>query len=173
MKKGATEQTFIFIFALIVAAMIMAWGTKTIIDLKGKAGQVQLADSIEDIKEKAITYYNLEAESSAPLAIRFPTNVKCICFKDLLTNRPVGNPASNDYKPCTDDPLFDPWMRSDSNNNILVMPTKDFVVAKFKTIKEFIPIENDENPLCFNLESNKGIFRATIESRGDMVIIYS
>ena len=60
-KKGVSEQVFIFIFALIVVALILAWGTKTVLDLKNRASQVQLADSVEDLREKAITYYHLEA----------------------------------------------------------------------------------------------------------------
>jgi len=86
MKRGIAEHTFIFIFALIVVAMILVWGTSTILKLKDTAGQVQLADSIEDVKEKAIVYYNLEAESSAPLNIRFPNGVECVCFLNKRHN---------------------------------------------------------------------------------------
>lgn len=169
MKRGVIEHTFIFIFALIVVASILWWGTDTILKLKEKAGQVQLADSIEDIKEKAIVYYNLEAGSSAPLNIPFPKDVECVCFLDLLTG---AVPGSTSEAKCLGDDDFENW-KTNTQKNILVTPTKlgggPYTVTRFDTIKELVP--DTENPLCFDLTKSRNYLKAQLESMGDRVLI--
>ncbi|MFH1591819.1 MAG: hypothetical protein ABIB47_00425 [Candidatus Woesearchaeota archaeon] len=168
MKKGVTEHTFIFIFALIVVVMILIWGTKTIIDLKETGEQVQLADSIEDIKEKAIVYYNLEMGSSAPLDIPFPKGVDCVCFLDLLGRAP----GSTSETKCSGDGAFDAWKDNEQIKNILVTPTVgSYTVTRFDTIREFIPDPGGENPLCFDLKKSRNRLKAQMISMGDHVVI--
>ena len=176
MKKGATEQTFIFIFALIVAAMILAWGAKTILDLRNKAEQVQIGDAIEDIKEMAITYYNLEEGSSSPIEERFPNEVKCICFKNVFNPREtnVRNGVlidGNNLDECDDNRLEAMLDSSALEYNIFITPFHKYAVTRFSAIKQVVPYFNGDEVRYVCFKNNKGKIDAIIESKGDRVYI--
>ncbi|MEK6922745.1 MAG: hypothetical protein AABX08_03025 [Nanoarchaeota archaeon] len=178
-KKGVSEQVFIFIFALIVVALILAWGTKTILDLKDRASQVQLADSVEDLREKAITYYHLEAGSRSNLKIRFPNEVKCICIKNINPSFSTASTAGGDPSLssvndiCDDDAIQLKLSSGTGNNNLFVTPSM-FTVSQFSINDKLIPISiggNNLKHLCFDVKANRGYLEAEIEAEGDHVTI--
>ena len=185
MNKGIAEQTFIFIFALIVAAMIMVWGFSTINDLKKRTGQVQLADAIEDIKEKAVTYYNLEDGSSSRINLRFPAGIECVCFKNIHPGIRGSGSMVCDKGACSSgslmnekcdskDNLIDSRLTSNTGNfNIFVTPSSSlYKVTQFSALKELVPADQSDNKLealCF--KTYQGRINALIESKGDHVII--
>jgi len=175
MKNGAVEQTFIFIFALIVAAMIMVWGAKTILDLRNKAEQVQVGDAIEDIKEMAITYYNLEEGSSTPISIMLPTGVKCICFKNIFNPSSALNgvlvDGTNLNEECSENRLGAMLNSDDLQYNIFVTPFNSYVITRFSAIKQMVPYFNGDEVKYMCFRNEKGKINAAIESKGDKVYI--
>src|SRR3990167_1614078 len=160
MKKAQIEHTFIFIFALIVAALVLGFGVKVIFDVKDRAEFAEIAANIDDITDAAVTYYNLDEESSTIINQVFPSEVTCVCFTDLSQNAKSfdENQASTYSNKCKDRSLA--VRLKSSRYNIFIASQKKYTVMDFKAISELVPLEN---PICIEIKNQK--FEARIESK--------
>ena len=176
--KGQAQHTFIFIFAIIVAALIMAWGVKTILDLKDRAGQVELADAVQDIENKAITYLSLSSGSQdTKFNVLFPREVECVCLVDRLSGTtsftgPDGTLA--DYNNICDkqDKALKSRIQSTNSQNIFATPSSlEFNVKEFKVLRKLIPQESLGTIICFNTRKEGGWLKGVITSQGGNVTL--
>lgn len=176
--KGQAQHTFIFIFAIIVAALIMVWGVKTILDLKDRAGQVELADAVQDIENKAITYLSLSSGSQdTKFNVPFPKEIECVCLVDRLsgTTSFIGIEgdlsAYNDYCDKQDKALKS-RIQSTNSQNIFVTPSSlEFSVKEFRVLRKLIPQESLGTILCFKTRKEAGWLKAVITSQGGNVTL--
>jgi len=80
-KRGQLlGQPFVYIFAIIVAALILVFGTKSILDLRERQELVELATFVTDLKEEVAAYYRFDIGSSKELDLNLPRKVKQVCF---------------------------------------------------------------------------------------------
>lgn len=79
-KRGQTEQIFVYIFAIIVTALILYFGIKGIIYIIHIGGGVETANFITDIKSAAQKNYDLGYTSRTSKELLVPKNLETICF---------------------------------------------------------------------------------------------
>jgi hypothetical protein len=94
MKKGQLmAQPLIYIFYLVVAALIIFFGVKVIGNLNDNGDKVQYVTFVNDIKQKIDSTYNDNLGSSASLdEITVPKFVTEVCFvsdRDLAVVKDV------------------------------------------------------------------------------------
>ncbi|MBI2498609.1 hypothetical protein HYV88_00025 [Candidatus Woesearchaeota archaeon] len=187
-KAQIFGEPFIFIFAIIVAAMVLIFGIKIYYDLSERADFAQVADIAQRINENIITFYNLEEGSSNTFKYVFPNTVECFCFiQDPnypstdstplslslsgncgLDNFPqtINNEVDNGNK------LF--WKYSEKRKkgeNPANLPYQYKIRSRFITKDSSSAPPTGENPLCFDLVADKHILKVKIRSLGDKVLV--
>jgi len=167
MKKGITMQPFIFIFAIIVAALVLVFGFKVVKEILSKADFAILADSMQDLEDLTKRYYNYEIGSEKEIKLRLPTKINCICIKDNLKSSTFKNVNCGDNK-------FKLQVKQDNTHSVFVFSNKlKLPINKFHKPPYLVPYKgnNIENPLCFKISKNKPFLEAKITSMGDHVKI--
>lgn len=82
-RKGQMmAQPFIYIFALILAALILVWGVKMIVDFMGTADKAELGKTVEKIKSETDKYYNLGEDSSTEIRLMLPKGITYLCISE-------------------------------------------------------------------------------------------
>ena len=81
-KAQLLGQPFIYIFAIIVAALVLVFGTKAILDLKEKQELAELTTFVTKLKEDVAAYYRFDIGSSKELNLNLPRKVKKVCFTE-------------------------------------------------------------------------------------------
>ena len=147
-KRGQLlAQPFIFIFAIIFGALILAFGTWAIFNIKERAELAELTLAITDIKKEVNSYYNLETGSSKELNIALPKKVEKICFtvpKEQFTK--------------TSDQELNQLLQNNQKYHAFIFPINIFKLTKFE-IPHLKPIKN---PLCI---TTKNSLKAVIETK--------
>ena len=77
------SQPFVYIFALIVGALILVWGGKTVLDLLQTGSQVNVGTFIKSLEEDVAAYKNFGEGSRTTKKVDFPQEITYICFLDL------------------------------------------------------------------------------------------
>ena len=151
MKKGCKDlnhkgqllgMPMVMIFALIVGAMILAWGIYTIMDITDQANYIDLVDTIDDLRSNAEAFGNYDEGTSKKYVLDLPKEIEYICFY---------NSASKGE--CLLDGISCPSEFSDYNeifgtiNNVYVFPMA-YDTSQFKIDEEFFPEKG--NPECIS-----------------------
>lgn len=156
MKKAQLfSQPIMFIFAIVIAALILTWGSYNIYKFTKVTKTIELGTALTDLKDLTNTYYNLDEGSSTEINLKLPKQVKYICFTDQ-------NEEIDTYGLEQLDPSL-PQLLQAKGSNIFIIPTT-IKPATFN-INNLIPIEN---PLCIK---TIGSLKAIIENRGTHVEI--
>lgn len=156
MKKAQLlSQPIIFIFAIIIAALILTWGSYNIYKFTKTARTIELGTTLTDLKDITNTYYNLDEGSSTEINLKLPKQVKYICFTD--PNKPLVTYGLEQIDPDL------PQLLQAKGKNIFIIPTT--IKPSTYYIDKLIPIEN---PLCIKTLNS---LKATIENKGTYVEI--
>src|SRR3989344_9656348 len=93
-KKGITLQPFLFIMALFVMIMVVVFGTKSIMDIKGAADFTELSLFITNLKDEAQIFYHFDIGSSKLSRLGLPSNIEFVCFTNPGTTPtiPISDP---------------------------------------------------------------------------------
>ncbi len=155
-KKGQMfGRPFIYMFALIVAALTLVWGIRAINDIREKSELVELTTFIIDLKDNVKTYYNFDAGSSKTITLILPPKVEKVCFT---------NPGSTPTTYVNSQLNFE--LEDNTQYNTYILPLDSFSITRFKI--DYLNITEVENPLC--LDTN-GKFTATIATQEGYVEI--
>jgi len=154
MKKAQIlSQPIIFIFILIVSALVLAFGIRAVLNLQERAELIQLTTSVEDLKDYVETYYSFVEGSSTEITLNFPSKIKYICI--VAKSNKVPENIKN-Y-----DPYIEDYISASPDYNLFMIP-QEYKISRFK-----IPnLKPAQDPLCF---SNP--FKAIIENKGTHVEI--
>jgi len=83
MKKGQVMgMPLVLIFALIVGAIILIWGIAQIWSLVAFAGDVDLTDKIDDMRNDVDVFSNYDDGASKEYVLDFPSKIEVICVYD-------------------------------------------------------------------------------------------
>jgi len=166
MKKGQiTAQPFIIIFALIVAALILAWGIKVVFDIKERGEYAELLTTITDIREEVKTYYNFEMGSRKKITITVPEKISCFCFLNVEI-QPILTHISEECQK-NRELLVRIMHTSGLMYNLFITPSSAFPLTKFSLIEPTTLLKPMQNPLCIEKVNEKIIF--LIENKGSHV----
>lgn len=143
MKKDAIlSQPFIFMFAVIVAAFVLIFGFRSVLNLQKVSESVEVTKFVSGLRRDVETYSFLDAGSSKRIDITFPSKVEAICFKHANEND-IGlsyiDQESLDLMALT-------------NSNFFVIPLDSFTNAHFS-------IKNLGNPEDNNLKNKIQCFK--------------
>lgn len=156
MKKAQLfAQPLLYIFILVVAALILVFGIRTVFNIQARAEIAELATSIQDLKKTVNSYYSFDYGSAREINLRFPNKIEYICF----TNH---NPQSTPQEVRKYGELNKIFKLSE--HNVFIFPASAFKNNAF-TIEHLIA---KEDPLCIQ---QKGSIKAIITNIGDAVEI--
>lgn len=83
MKKGQLlGQPFVYVFALIFGALILAWGVNSILKLKDTASQAELGKFASKVDSEVSQYLNFDEGSTTSIKVNLPEKITHLCFYD-------------------------------------------------------------------------------------------
>ena len=160
MKRGQLlGMPLVLIFALIVGAMILAWGVYTIMDLIGEADYVELLDKIDDLENNIDAFGNYDKGSAKVYVLDFPAAVEYVCFY----NSPGTGDCLLDGGSCPQELQDDLTLMLESSYNVYIYPLGEFERSRFM-IEDFSP--EGSNPECISNGNN-----ALITKQDDLVSV--
>ena len=140
MNKGITSQVFVFISALILMALILVFGIKSIKDLTNTSENAELGLFIKNLRDEIEVFYNNDIGSSKEIKLVVPKKIEEVCF---YTNKYKINKKHNDN-------LFNQILDG-NKNNVFIMPYGKFSMNQFKV--DYLRNDPYENPLCIKTNS--------------------
>lgn len=161
MKRGQIQaMPLIYIFALIVAALILVLGFKYVYGLIATGEGIEIGNIKTEIDKQVQFIYNLDPGSSDEFSYRSPAKLKAICF---------GNPSvsPNDLKlerqlPKEEDRIFFETFLGNGDNLFFIMENVD--ESRHVKIEH---LSSDETPNCITPKNNKITF--ILENKGKYV----
>ena len=157
MKKKAQlmSEPFVWIFALIVGALILIWGIKTVMDLKDTADTVDLGRFKTQIETLAKSMKNQGEGSSEVIPVQVGAKVKFVCFSNTedttISCKMKGKDGT--LKDCPGgtaaiDPALELRMKSAKNtDNMWILPFGSSKKDSFKIL--YIKPIAGANPICY------------------------
>ncbi|MBI5872010.1 hypothetical protein HZB88_02905 [archaeon] len=144
----------VFIFALVVGALILIWGGSVILDLGKEADCIDLYDSMKSFEATIDSFYNYDEGSSKQIRVSYPSSVEYVCFF---------NPEEEincmlDGGECEPEGLwegFDLVLESEETNNFFILPMSICEITRIEI--RHLKAEQG-NPLCI---SNRKSIRIT------------
>ncbi|MBS3145314.1 hypothetical protein J4414_00740 [Candidatus Woesearchaeota archaeon] len=151
MKKAQIqEMPIIYIFALIVAALILVFGLNYVFNLQKTGEQIELGRFKQDIEREVAFMYNLDTGSSSEVKLRTPSKINTICFTNPEQKVTSSNKQLNDL--------------------LFLNPTHNFfILADDPSQDKSFNVEHlksDINPFCTEI---KGEFKVIFENKGKYV----
>ncbi|MBU2589307.1 MAG: hypothetical protein KKA65_02155 [Nanoarchaeota archaeon] len=156
MKKGQLlSQPFIYIFALILGALILVWGVKTVMDLRETSELVELGTFVKDMESEVNKYFFYDEGAARNFDLRLPDKIKYMCIinpetfdrnKKCIIKSKTGELSERDCNTIEDSLTLKLVANSNNKNNIQFLPTTAARISKFK-IEHLIPEKNDQ-ALC-------------------------
>lgn len=153
MKGQILSQPIIFIFILVVSALVLAFGIKAVLDLQQRADLIQLTTSVDDLKDLVETYYSFVEGSNTQTDISFPSDIKYICIAEDSYLIP------ENVKKYDKD--IEAYIKASPDYNLFAVPLK-YKISRFK-IPNLKPVID---PICF-----LNPLKAIIENKGTYVEI--
>ena len=158
-KRGQLfSLPFIYVFGIIVAALILAFGFSSILKLTKTVDEASLSKSVEGLREKVDFYYTLEPGSKKQFkldsSIKLPSKIEQACFvkpKSPLTSQLPDSSLA---------PLI-----QNSNYNLYFLPLTSFKNTRF-LVKN---LEPKTNPLCIK---TTGFLSFTLETKATPEKVY-
>lgn len=171
-KKGQLmSEPFVWIFALIVGALILIWGIKTVMDLKETADTVDLGQFKTKIETIAKSMKNQGEGSSEIVPVKVGAKVKFVCLSNTEATAISCKAKGKDgtLKDCPGgaaalDPALELRMKSAKNtDNMWILPFGSSKKDSFK-ILYITPIAG-ANPICYQ----NGVASIEMETRDTFV----
>ncbi len=154
-KKGQLlSEPFVWIFALIVGGLILIWGVKTVMDLKGTADTVDLGQFKTRIETIAKAMKNYGEGSGDEVAVQLGGKVKHVCFSNVddkamackikakdgtLADCPGGMAAM--------DKAFELRVKNSKGDNMWILPFGSSKKDSFKIL--YVKPVAGANPICY------------------------
>lgn len=130
-KKSQAEQVFVFMIAIILAALILLYGYKAIF---GKEGLLTRTDQIALTNFESKISSSVKSISYNPGDVRLmsfdvPSKFKKVCFLQLdyagKTSAGICNNQAEDYNPI----ICNAWKESGNKQNIFFVPIADIPIS--------------------------------------------
>ncbi|MBS3150957.1 hypothetical protein J4443_01085 [Candidatus Woesearchaeota archaeon] len=139
MKRGQTQQIFVWLFVLIVATSILFFGIKLIKKTENLKDDVLVVNFFNDLDKKLSQYYYLDRGSSGEERFLLPGDARWVCFVNETGNFVEGNVPDNDGG------LVD---KLKDFSDVFVGPLNLYEENRFNMSTK---ITLDNNPECFDV----------------------
>jgi len=154
-KRGQYNKIFTFIFALIVAALIISFGYYAITNILNLSKEVETVKFKKDLEKKINAYYDFAPGTSAYVELSVPAGIKAVCFVD-----------SGDVKDIKYGDVKEEAEILKGDKNVFFSTVKEDTVAEPFELKKFKP---NPDPLCIN--TLDGVLDIDLVTKGDYVEI--
>ncbi|QQG38458.1 MAG: hypothetical protein HYS32_02515 [Candidatus Woesearchaeota archaeon] len=152
MKKAIVDLPLIYIFALIVSALILVFGLTQVFKLKSSAEQIEIGQFKLSIEKQIDEIYNLDKGSSLEVIIPVTEKIKEVCFVDNTKTLSTTNAKLGDLA------FLNP------SHNVFIIG-EDLNSDKSFNAEHLKP---DISPICF---STKGKLNIILENKGRYVSV--
>ena len=150
-KNGQTEQIFVWIFVVVIAAAILIFGVKLIKQGDNLKDDVLIVKFFNDFQKKTEQFYFLDKGSSGETEFLLPPSAEYVCF---VNNQ--GIVSYPDHVIEKDRPIIGNFS---TNFNVFVGPLDLFNENKFNMTTKL----KFNNPRCFNVN---GRLKISLENLG-------
>lgn len=166
LKKSQVQQIFIYMIALILFALILAYGYKAIKDFRSRTDEISLLQMEKDISstvKRVATDYGTIVKKE----LNVPLKYKKICFVDLVTpnlvpdNENICKLDQSDYNPIA----CNSW-RDRANYNMFGISEEDTLTYNVGKIKIDI---NGQHYFCSDVTNGRVTLK--IEGLGNKALI--
>ncbi len=150
-KRGQLlSQPFVYIFALVVGALILVFFFFFVLDLKKTADFTELSTFVNKLQDVIDGYGNFDVGSSKKISLSLPGKVEKVCFvnPDLALN----TAGLDDF--------FASVLQSNKKNNLFILPLDAFPSPAPDFFIEGL-IVLSENPLCVETD---GVLKISVET---------
>ena len=159
MRKGMTQQVFIFIFALIMMALVLTFGVRQLGIVIDTADKVETLTFIEALKKEVLTYYNFDVGSNKYLILPVPSDVNQICF--FNNQLPVQGIT---------DSVFKALLQGDKKNNVFVLPLEQFQNPGPGFFIPHLTVQGQRNPLCLTTSNSLKVLIETVALQNTVAV---
>ena len=162
-RSQLAGQPFIYIFAIVVAALIIIFGVKAVRDTLSIGEKVEINVLIENLDKEVSSCLNLDYGSSCSLdKLRFNSNIKEVCFVNIDQDIDYDGISDNTIKE-----IIRISVSSNENDNLFFIPVKGKELEK---VKGYVPnLRSNENPLCARVVNSR--VSLVLENKGNFVEI--
>ena len=143
LKRGQTQQIFVWLVVLVVAVSILFFGIKLIKKTENLKDDALVVKFFNDLDKKLSQYYYLDRGSSGEERFLLPNDVEEICFinsnidsESDFTNQMISNKDKNYF------------FQLKEFSNVFIMPNTLYNNNRFNLATKFLI---DNNPECFNV----------------------
>ncbi len=162
-KKGQLlSQPFIYIFALILGALILVWGVKTIMDLQETSELVELGTFVKSFEKEVNKYFYYNEGTKRMYDIRLPNKIDYMCVIDTENfdkdKECIIKTSKEEYseRPCSmleESLALRLSVNANNGKNIQFVPTDAAKLSKFNI--EHLKPENDQALCVVNMGQMK------------------
>ncbi|MEK6903818.1 MAG: hypothetical protein AABW64_04190 [Nanoarchaeota archaeon] len=160
MKRGVSNLVFIFLFALILMALILAFGIKSFMGVKEAADLVELLTFEKNVNTAVQQYYSFDAGSSAEKTFAVPSKITSVCFFDPiqpLTTRGL-------------DSQLDFFLRENKKDTFYTLPLDAFPNPAPDFLIQHITVDPSANPLCIPTKGKLSVVLETVARNNNIFV---
>lgn len=139
LKRGQTQQIFVWLVVLVVAVSILFFGIKLIKKTENLKDDALIVKFFNDLDKKLSQYYYLDRESSGAEKFLLPSDVKEVCFVNETGTFEVSAVSGNDG---------DLINNLKDYSDVFIIPQRFYQENRYNLTTTFIL---DNNPECFNV----------------------
>ncbi len=156
MKRGQTQQIFVWILVLVVAVSILFFGIKLIKKSEGLKDEALIVRFFDNLDKKLSQYYYLDKGSSGEEKFLLPNDVKEVCFinSDISVLAEFTNTQVDEDKK-------DYFFQLKDFSDVFILPNNLYQGNRYNLTMVFTSIDN---PKCLNVAN--GILTVNLENKG-------
>lgn len=134
-KRGQTQQIFTYIFALVVAGLIIGFGYYAITNVLDLFHKVDTIKFNKDFEKQINIYYDFAPGTNGNIKLRTPDGIKAICFVDQGSLNEINYPDVKETAKIL------------QNKNVFFSTVNEKDFAEPTYVSKFRPVPD---PLCIN-----------------------
>ncbi len=155
-KAQLMAQPFVYVFALILGALILVWGIKMIVDFVGTANKAELGRLIKSIESDVSEFYHYDEGAEKPRTLSLPKGINYLCIASPGERINCKKKTKSGISNCNlgqIDETLEPWLtRAGSKNNVFTVPLENAGLNNGRfSVPEASPEQlkpSQGNPLC-------------------------
>ncbi len=149
---------FTFIFVLVLMALILGYGIKSLMTLREAGRDVELGDFFLRLRDEVEQMFSFDVGSSKDVELFLPENAELVCFYDSDEEITLGEL----------DEVIASYLEGHPGVNVFVTP---FSFAQSSLWIEHLRGGGQENPLCFEAEDRLRIGLRTVVGKDGKVYV--
>lgn len=163
MKRGQLlGQPLVYLFAIIMGALILAWGISSVIKLQTTAEKAELAKFVIGFESEVDKYLNFDEGSSNTIRVALPRKIEYICFYDSNEEKDCKLDGKSCNIPSLDEGFATMTIKR-TKYNLFFLPYGVYNLPP-RQIKNLKIEQGQGNPLCLTNNQRKELVLTSMGS---------